>query len=99
GTDAACERTARQLGEAKLVASVLLYTCGELRREGFDVDGIPVDHLRELFSLMKAGRFAKEALQGLVREMARTRSRASETIAFLGVTELSGQDLAAMFDG
>jgi len=98
GSDAAFEMIAREFGEAKLVASVLLYTFGELRREGFDVDGIPVDHLRELFSLMKAGRFAKEALPGLVREMARTRSRASETIAFLGVTQLSRQELESIVD-
>ncbi len=98
GSDAAFEMIAHEFGEAKLVASVLLYTFGELRREGFDVDGIPVDHLRELFSLMKAGRFAKEALPGLVREMARARSRASEAIAVLGVTQLSRQDLESIVD-
>ena len=98
GSDAAFEMIAREFGEAKLVASVLLYTFGELRREGFDVDGIPVDHLRELFSLLKAGRFAKEALPGLVREMARNRSRASEAIAVLGVTQLSLRDLESIVD-
>src|SRR5206468_3913214 len=98
GSDAAFGMIAHEFGEAKLVASVLLYTFGELRREGFDVDGIPVDHLRELFSLMKAGRFAKEALPGLVREMARARSRASEAIAVLGVTQLSRQDLESIVD-
>src|SRR3989454_651687 len=98
GSDAAFEAIAREFGEAKLVATVLLYTFGELRREGFDVDGIPVDHLRELFSLLKAGRFAKEALPELVREMARTRSRASEAIAVLGVTQLSRRDLESIVD-
>src|SRR5438309_827123 len=98
GSDAAFEVIAREFGEAKQVATVLLYTFGELRREGFDVDGIPVDHLRELFSLLNAGRFAKEALPELVREMARTRSRASETIAFLGVTQLSRQELESIVD-
>src|SRR5947208_10381665 len=98
GSDAAFEMIAHEFGEAKLVASVLLYTFGELRREGFDVDGIPVDHLRELFSLIKTGRFAKEATPGLVREMARTRSRASEAIAVLGVTELSREELESIVD-
>src|SRR5437879_3613600 len=98
GSDAAFGMIAREFGEAKQVATVLLYTFGELRREGFDVDGIPVDHLRELFSLLKAGRFAKEALPGLVREMARTHSRASEAIAVLGVTQLSRQDLESIVD-
>src|SRR3989449_10826894 len=98
GSDAAFEMIAHEFGEAKLVASVLLYTFGELRREGLDVDEIPVDHLRELFSLLKAGRFAKEALPELVREMARTRSRASEAIAVLGVTQLSRRDLESIVD-
>src|SRR5437870_11121119 len=76
GSHHAFESIAREFGEPTLVASVLLYSFGELRREGLDVDGIPLDHLRELFSLLKAGRFAKEALPGLVREMAGTRARA-----------------------
>jgi glutamyl-tRNA(Gln) amidotransferase subunit E len=98
GSDAAFEAIAREFGEAKLVATVLLYTFGELRREGFDVDGIPVDHLRELFSLLKAGRFAKEAVPEIVREMARTHSRASEAMGTLGVTRMSRQDLESIVD-
>src|SRR5207247_6956842 len=98
GSDAAFEMIAHEFGEAKLVASVLLYTFGELRREGFDVDEIPLDHLRELFSLLKAGRFAKEATPELVREMARTRSRASEALAVLGVTRMSREDLESIVD-
>src|SRR5213593_4542191 len=98
GSDAAFEMIAHEFGEAKLVASVLLYTFGELRREGFDVDGIPVDHLRELFSLLKAGRFAKEAVPEIVREMARTRYSASEATGTLGVTQLSRQDLESIVD-
>src|SRR5438552_294389 len=98
GSDAAFEVIAREFGEAKQVATVLLYTFGELRREGFDVDGIPVDHLRELFSLLKAGRFAKEATPEIVREMARTRSRASEATGTLGVTRMSRQDLESIVD-
>src|SRR5207244_4724732 len=92
------EAIAREFGEAKLVATVLLYTFGELRREGFDVDGIPVDHLRELFSLLKAGRFAKEAVPEIVREMAWTRSRASEASGTLGVRRMSRQDLESIVD-
>jgi len=98
GSHHAFETIAREFGEATLVASVLLYSFGELRREGLDVDGIPLDHLRELFSLLKAGRFAKEALPGLVREMAGTRARASEALATLGVVQLSRGDLQSIVD-
>ena len=98
GSDAAFEVIAREFGEAKQVATVLLYTFGELRRNGFDVDGIPVDHLRELFSLLKAGRFAKEALPEIVREMARTNSRASDAMGAVGVTRVSRKDLESIVD-
>ena len=98
GSDAAFEAIAREFGEAKQVATVLLYTFGELRREGFDVDGIPVDHLRELFALLKAERFAKEAVPEIVREMARTHARASEAMGTLGVTRMSRPDLESIVD-
>jgi glutamyl-tRNA(Gln) amidotransferase subunit E len=87
------EIIAREFGEPKLVATVLLYTFGELRRESLNVDGIPVDHLRELFSLLKAGRFAKEAVPDLLREMARRGVRASEAITSLGVKGLTRHEL------
>ena len=98
GSHHAFETIAREFGEPTLVASVLLYSFGELRREGLDVDGIPLDHLRELFSLLKAGRFAKEALPDLVREMAGSRTRASEALMTLGVKGLSRPDLQSIVD-
>ena len=85
GHDEAFELIAREFGEAKLVATVLLYALPELRREGLDVDGIPEDHLRELFSLLKANQFAKEAIPGLLREMARTGTRASQALVAVGM--------------
>ncbi len=98
GSDEVFETIAREFGEAKLVATVLLYTFPELRRAGLDVEGIPLDHLRELFSLLKAGRFAKEAVPDLLREMARRGVRASEAMRTLGVTGLSRADLEAIID-
>ena len=98
GSDDAFELIAKEFGEAKLVATVLLYTFPELRREGLAVDGIPVDHLRELFSLLKAGRFAKEAIPDLLREMARRNVRASDAMATLGVRELGPEELEKIVD-
>jgi len=97
GSDAAFEAIAREFGEAKLVASVLLYNFGELRREGLDVEGIPVDHLRELFALLKDGRFAKEAIPDILREMARG-VRASSAIEALGVRGLNRGELDSIVD-
>src|SRR5437879_2858881 len=56
GMDELFELITREFGEPRLVATVFLYTFSELRRESLDVDGIPVDRLRELFSLLKIGR-------------------------------------------
>jgi glutamyl-tRNA(Gln) amidotransferase subunit E len=98
GVDDVFELVAREFGEARLVATVLLYNFAELRREGLNVDGIPVDHLRELFSLLKAGRFAKEAVPDILREMARRGLRASEAISALGVRGLSRTELESIVD-
>jgi len=76
----------------------LLYNFSELRRESFDVDGIPVDRLRELFSLLKAGRFAKEAVPDLLREMARSGVRASDALSSLGVKGMNREDLQTIVD-
>src|SRR5206468_3598122 len=56
------------------------------------------EHLRELFSLLKAGRFAKEALPDLLRAMARRGVRATEAIASLGVKGIARPELEAIVD-
>ena len=98
GTNDSFELIAREFGEAKLVATVLLYTFPELRREGLPVDAIPLDNLRELFSLLKAGHFAKEAIPDLLRDMARHGARASEAAERLGVRGLTREAVGAIVD-
>src|SRR5216117_1884616 len=98
GMDELFELIAREFGEPRLVATVLLYTFSELRRESLDVDGIPVDRLRELFSLLKAGRFAKEAVPEVLREMAGRGLRASEALSSLGVKGMNREELETIVD-
>jgi len=98
GMDELFELIAREFGEPRLVATVLLYTFSELRRESLDVDGIPVDRLRELFSLLKAGRFAKEAVPDILREMAGRGIRASEALSSLGVKGMNREELEKIVD-
>ncbi len=98
GWDDTFELIAREFGEATLVATVLLYHYPELRREGLDVDAIPEDHLRELFSLLKTGRFAKEAIPELLREMARSGVRASQALSTIGVQGLSRAEVERIVD-
>ena len=99
GTFGVFELIAREFGEARTAATTLTYTASEIRREGPDVDGIPEDHWRELFALLKAGRFAKEAIPDLVREMARRGVRASEAIGALGVAGMGRAEVEAVVDG
>src|SRR5438034_245852 len=98
GVDELFELIAREFGEPRLVATVLLYTFSELRRESLDVDGIPVDRLRELFSLLKAGRFAKEAVPDVLREMVGRGVRASEALSSLGVKGMNREELETIVD-
>src|SRR6267378_1840899 len=98
GMDEQFELIAREFGEPRLVATVLLYTFSELRRESLDVDGIPVDRLRELFSLLKASRFAKEAIPDVLREMVRRGVRASEALSSLGVKGMNREELETIVD-
>ena len=98
GSDDLFELIAKEFGEATLVATVLLYHYSELRREGLDVDGIPEDHLRELFSLLKAGRFAKEAIPDLLRDMAKSGNRASDALKKTGVQGLDRTEVERIVD-
>ncbi len=98
GTSGLFEIVAKEFREAKTAATALTYTSAELRREGLDVDAIPEDHWRELFSLLKAGRFAKEAIPDLLRGMARHGSRASEVQESLGVRGVERRDIERVVD-
>ncbi len=90
-SDDVFEGIARESGEPTLVASTLLYTFGELRREGLPVDAIPEDRVKELFSQVKAGTFSKEAVPGVLRGMARGGASAADAAKALG---LAGADRA-----
>ena len=92
------EAVAKEFGEPRTAATTLTYTYSELRGESLDVDMIPDDHVRELFSLLKAGRFAKEAIPQILREMARAQVRASEAMKALGVSGIPRAEVVAAVD-
>jgi glutamyl-tRNA(Gln) amidotransferase subunit E len=92
------ETITKEFGEANTAASALTYTAAELQREGFDVDSIPEDNWREMFSLLKAHRFAKEAIPDLLREMARKGVRASDAVMTIGVQGLGRSDVEKIVD-
>jgi glutamyl-tRNA(Gln) amidotransferase subunit E len=98
GIDGTFEAIAREFGDAKLVASVLLYQLAEIRREGLPVDAIPEDRLREMFALVTAGAFAKEAIPQVLREMARSGRSAEEAAKALGLAGAGREEVERVVD-
>jgi len=98
GYDAEFEALATEFGDPQVVASALTYQYTEIRREGLDVDGIPLDRLRDMFRLLRDGGFAKEAVPRLLRHMAREGSEAAEAVAALGLGSLSDGEVDAVLD-
>jgi len=98
GYDVEFEALATEFGDPHVVASALTYQYTEIRREGLDVDGIPLDRLRDMFRLLRDGRFAKEAVPQLLRHMAREGSEAAEAVAALGLGSLADEEVDAVLD-
>ncbi len=98
GSDDVFEAIAKEFPEAKLVASVLLYALAEIRREGLPVDAIPEDRMRGLFSLVKAGAFAKEAIPDVLREMARSGRGPGEAAKALGLAGAGREEVARVIE-
>ncbi len=92
-SDDAFEAIAKESGDPTLVTSVLLYTFAEVRREGLPVDAIPEDRVRELFARVKAGAFAKEAVPAVLREMARSDTRAGDAAKALGLAGAGREEI------
>jgi len=98
GIDGTFEAIAADFGDARLVASVLLYAFAEIRREGLPVDAIPEDRVRRMFQLVKAGAFAKEAIPDVLREMARTGRGPEEAAKSLGLAGASREEVARVVE-
>ncbi len=84
-------------GMASIAATTLLNTFGELEHDGLDPSSIPEDSLVEAFGMLKAGRFAKEALPALLREMC-SGTRPEEAIGKLGLGAMDIGEAQAVID-
>ena len=98
GLDDALEAIVRESGEPQVAANALTYHFTEIRREGIDVDAIPLEHLRELFRMLANGAFAKEAIPGLLRSMARDRTDAGTAAKATGLASMTEAELDAALD-
>jgi len=98
GSDDALEAIVRESGEPQVAANALTYHFAEIRREGIDVDAIPLDRLRELFRMFANGGFAKEAIPDLLRAMARDRTDVETAAKTLGLAAMTEAELDAALD-
>ncbi|RLG34444.1 Glu-tRNA(Gln) amidotransferase GatDE subunit E, partial [Methanosarcinales archaeon] len=55
---------------ASVIATALTSTLVEIRREGINIDRIRDEDLLEMFKLLDAGKFAKEAIGNILKEIA-----------------------------
>src|SRR5436853_864239 len=92
------ERIAKEFGDARTAATALTYVANELGREGYDFDKIPEDNLRELFSLLKAGQFSKEAIPQVAKIMVDDNARASDALRILKVSGLDKKELTRIVE-
>ncbi len=88
------ERLAADRAMAPVAATMFLNTYGELEHDGIDVGALTNDAVASVFDMLRQGRFAKEALPTLLREMA-TGTSAEDAIEKLGL-EVMDSDEAAM---
>jgi glutamyl-tRNA(Gln) amidotransferase subunit E len=63
-------RIADEHGLAAVAATMFLSTYTELEHDGLDPDAFADEDILEIFSLLKQNRFSKEAVPGLLREIA-----------------------------
>jgi glutamyl-tRNA(Gln) amidotransferase subunit E len=98
GADDAFEAIVAEAAEPQVVANALTYTFAEVRREGLDVDTIPIEALRDLFRRYASGAFAKEAIPDLLRTMARDRVDVSTAARSLGLAAMSEAELDEALD-
>ncbi|MDO5852940.1 MAG: Glu-tRNA(Gln) amidotransferase subunit GatE [Thermoplasmata archaeon] len=85
-------------GMASVAATTLLNTFGELEHDGLEPSEIPETRLVEAFGMLRDGRFAKEALPALLREMC-SGTAPEDAISKLGLGTVDLSEAEAVIDG
>lgn len=88
-------RIADQFDLASVAATTFLNTYTELEHEGLDLDALADKDVLELFSLLKQNCFSKEAVPGLLREIA-TGTKIEAAIKKLGLEAVDSDEASAI---
>jgi glutamyl-tRNA(Gln) amidotransferase subunit E len=97
GYDELFEEVGRGKGMAAVAARTFLSTYPELQKEGVDLEALSDAKVREAFAALSAGRFAKEALPSVLREMAKG-ADAEGAMAALGLEAMDQRDAVHILD-
>lgn len=97
GYDELFEDLAKDRAMAAIAARTFLSTYPELQKEGMDLDLLTDEMVRKAFSALSSGRFAKEALPAVLKEMAKG-SDVEGAVSSLGLGSLDQDDAAGIID-
>ena len=91
------ERIAQDRAMAPIAATMFLNAYSEMEHDGIDTHVFTDDDILGLFVMLKDGRFAKEALPSILREMA-TGTATEDAIKKLGVEAVDAGEAAAIIE-
>lgn len=94
GYDQIFSRISDEFGMAGVAATMFLNTYSELEREGVDTSSVTDECLFKLFAMLKDGKFAKEALPALLREVA-SGTDADKAACKLGLESVGADEASA----
>jgi len=85
-------------GHASVAARTFLNTYPSMEKEGVNPDGLSDDQVRSAFEALQQGRFAKEALPDLLKQMAQGKD-VEGAVQSLGLSKVDTDEAAAIVDG
>jgi glutamyl-tRNA(Gln) amidotransferase subunit E len=97
GYDELFEEIARDRTMAAVATRTFLNTYPELQKEGLDLEALTDDMVRRAFSALSDGRFAKEALPAVLKELSKG-SSVDQAVSSLGLGSLDQGDAADIID-
>lgn len=97
GYDEIFEEVARDRSMAAVAARTFLNSYAEMQKEGVDPGSLGDDMVKQAFAALSVGRFAKEALPSVLKEMAKG-ADADQAISKLGLEAMDQGDAVQVID-
>ena len=98
GDDVFFESLSKQFGMSAVTATTFLNTFPEMERDGIDITTVPETEIVNVFAMLKASKFSKEALPTIFREVAKGMS-AEKATAALGIGSISRDEAQKIVAG